>query len=308
MTNNLIQIDYQKILEVILKTVKSSFFWLKTGLILCTLYLLFQKEFNHEFTHRDDYGNSAGIIKPGIGSEVYLNNSTNENTKISKAEIGKSDDKKTLYWWDEIKFKSNENQKTLLANEATAVSNTLSKKEKELAAKLSNLSVVFSSSEALQKKGFSPEVIEMKMSICNGYITQYLNIAIEEAEIFNIPVSITLAQGLLESNAGESKLAKKENNHFGIKCKNKCIGCRCANYSDDDRFDMFRIYDSPWHSFREHSKLILSNRYKHLTKLKRTDYKSWAKGLKKAGYATDVNYAEKLIKIIEFFKLNQHDK
>jgi flagellum-specific peptidoglycan hydrolase FlgJ len=143
-------------------------------------------------------------------------------------------------------------------------------------------------------------VYNAKLEVCKNYINKYLKTAKEEAEIFNIPVSITLAQGLLESNAGESKMSIKENNHFGIKCVNKCIGCRCANYTDDDKYDMFRIFDSPWYSFREHSILLNNSRYKHLTKLNRTDYKNWARGLKTAGYATDKNYADKLIKIIEY--------
>jgi flagellum-specific peptidoglycan hydrolase FlgJ len=195
-----------------------------------------------------------------------------------------------------------------LANEATAVSSALSKEEREQAARLSNLSVAFNSADYFEKNNISMAVVASKQMTCKMYIEKYAETAQEEAKIYNIPASITLAQGLLESNAGDSKLAKKENNHFGIKCKAKCQGCRCANYTDDDKYDMFRIFDSAWHSFREHSKLLSSGRYKYLTKLDRKDYKNWARGLKTAGYATDKKYAEKLITIIEYFKLDRFDK
>ena len=143
---------------------------------------------------------------------------------------------------------------------------------------------------------------------CHSYILRYKKTAQEEADLYGIPVAITLAQGLLESNAGDSKLARKDNNHFGIKCKSKCIGCRCANYTDDSKYDMFRVFDSAWYSFREHSNLLSSKRYRHLSKLDIKDYKNWAYGLKAAGYATDIRYADKLINIIETFHLYKYDK
>lgn len=140
-----------------------------------------------------------------------------------------------------------------------------------------------------------------------AYIEQYAPTAVAEREQFGIPASITLAQAILESDAGESPLAKKEHNHFGIKCRKKCKGCRCANYSDDSHYDMFRIFQSDWHSFREHSKLLQSSRYKHLLKLDAKDYRNWAYGLKAAGYATDPKYPEKLIQLIEDFDLSRFD-
>lgn len=245
---------------------------------------------------------SFGLIpsSDSTGFEKALNETNTEN--IKDGSLSKK------MWWEEI-FEKNKNLNRTgnLANEATAVGAALTEKEKKIAAGLSNLSVVFSQNY-FQKHKIPQSVIDAKMNTCLNYIKKYRETALEEAEIFNIPASITLAQGLLESNAGQSRLALKENNHFGIKCKAKCLGCRCANYTDDDRFDMFRIFESAWESYREHSKLLSGGRYKQLCKNKRSDYKKWAYGLKKAGYATDKNYAEKLIKIIEFFKLNQLDK
>ena len=139
------------------------------------------------------------------------------------------------------------------------------------------------------------------------YIQKYKNISIEEMKRSGIPASITLAQGMLESDNGNSRLARSANNHFGIKChdwKGKTI------YQDDDAADeCFRKYGSAEESFRDHSDFLMSKqRYGFLFNYKSTDYKNWAKGLKKAGYATDRTYAERLIKIIEENNLHYFDQ
>jgi flagellum-specific peptidoglycan hydrolase FlgJ len=162
--------------------------------------------------------------------------------------------------------------------------------------------------EYADKKNVSPKIVEAKLENCRKYVERFAKLAISEMEKFGIPASITLAQGLLETDAGASSLATKSNNHFGIKCRSKCKGCTCRNYSDDDEYDMFRVFDSAWESYREHSILLGSSRYKHLKKLGTKDYKNWAKGIRKAGYATDKKYAEKLIQIIEIMDLYQFDR
>lgn len=210
-------------------------------------------------------------------------------------------------WWQTIHSEQDDIRDELnLANAATAVGAALTAEQKEQAAMYSNLGFVINPSYAKQK-GIDPRIVAYKQQKCNTYIEQFRQTAEEEAELYGIPVAITLAQGLLESNVGDSKLAKNDNNHFGIKCKTKCIGCRCANYTDDSKYDMFRVFDTPWYSFREHSKLLNGGRYKHLKKLPRSDYKNWAHGLQAAGYATDKHYAEKLIKIIEALRLHRFD-
>jgi len=142
-----------------------------------------------------------------------------------------------------------------------------------------------------------------------AYIQRFLKVAESEMEKFAIPASITLAQGLLESNVGESRLATKNKNHFGIKCFSRsCHKGHCSNFTDDSHKDFFRKYGSVWESYRAHSKMLSGKRYKHLKKLSRKDYKGWAKGLKKAGYATDKRYAEKLINLIEELALHEFDK
>ena len=140
----------------------------------------------------------------------------------------------------------------------------------------------------------------------DNYITRFKDVAIQEQKKYGIPASITLAQGLLESAAGQSTMAIKDNNHFGIKCTQKCLGCRCANYADDDIYDMFRIFETAWESYREHSKILLNDRYKSCFKSK--SYKHWAKELQRCGYATSQRYAKNLINIIEKYKLYKYDK
>lgn len=140
------------------------------------------------------------------------------------------------------------------------------------------------------------------------YIDNYKNIAIYQMKTKGVPASIILAQGLLESDNGNSKLAIKANNHFGIKCHNTWSGSTI--YMDDDmRNECFRKYSNPETSYKDHSDFLRgARRYSLLFDLDPTDYKGWAYGLKKAGYATNPHYAEMLIKIIEDNSLYIYDK
>lgn len=139
------------------------------------------------------------------------------------------------------------------------------------------------------------------------YIGRYKNIAIDKMVEYNIPASITLAQGILESGNGLSTLAKKSNNHFGIKCHSGWKGKK-VYHDDDKRNECFRKYASPEGSFNDHSLFLTSRgRYEFLFDLQPDDYKGWAKGLKKAGYATDRKYPKKLISFIENFELYEYD-
>lgn len=140
------------------------------------------------------------------------------------------------------------------------------------------------------------------------YIDKYKKIAVEQMRKYHIPASITLAQGILESDAGRSMLAVEGNNHFGIKCHSTWEG-RKMYYDDDRRGECFRKYGSAVASFEDHSVFLASgSRYAFLFDLKTSDYKGWARGLKKAGYATNPQYADKLINIIELYDLSRFDK
>jgi flagellum-specific peptidoglycan hydrolase FlgJ len=152
-----------------------------------------------------------------------------------------------------------------------------------------------------------PVTSSKKASAVDLYIASYADISMAEMRKYKIPASITLAQGILESGSGNGRLAKEANNHFGIKChgwKGKRI------YHDDDRSkECFRKYRDPNDSYEDHSKFLTGrSRYAALFDLDEDDYKGWAKGLKKAGYATDRNYPKKLISLIERYQLYEFDR
>ena len=139
------------------------------------------------------------------------------------------------------------------------------------------------------------------------YINQYKDLAIEQMLRYHIPASITLAQELFESAAGKSVLVTQGNNHFGIKCHN---WTGPTQYHDDDaRGECFRVYQDARESYEDHSKFLAKQpRYARLFELNQRDYKSWARGLKQCGYATNPQYANKLIQLIELYKLFDYDK
>ena len=140
-----------------------------------------------------------------------------------------------------------------------------------------------------------------------AYIQKYRELAVEEMKKYHIPASITLAQGLLESGAGQSALARKSNNHFGIKCGSDWYG-KTVSHDDDARGECFRAYKHPKDSYEDHSKFLAGRpRYASLFNLNITDYRGWARGLKKAGYATNPRYADQLIGIIELYELYKYD-
>ena len=140
------------------------------------------------------------------------------------------------------------------------------------------------------------------------YIRKYAPLAVLEMHKYDIPASITLAQGILESGNGRSQLASKSNNHFGIKCHVGWKGQK-VYHDDDEKGECFRKYKLVETSYKDHSEFLNGRRrYANLFKLRKSDYKGWAKGLKKAGYATDKKYPKKIIKIIETYNLYEFDK
>ena len=139
------------------------------------------------------------------------------------------------------------------------------------------------------------------------YIKTWKVEAVRQMELYAIPASITLAQGMLESGNGVSELAKKSNNHFGIKCHADWKGGR-TYHDDDEKGECFRVYDNPKDSYEDHSKFLLRSRYAELFDLDIYDYKGWAKGLKKCGYATNPKYADLLITLIERHGLDKIDR
>lgn len=151
---------------------------------------------------------------------------------------------------------------------------------------------------------------EVKSVITNSteeYIKQYSDISMKEMRDYKIPASITLAQGILESSSGRSGLTKKSNNHFGIKCHKGWTGKK-TYHDDDEKGECFRVYKDPRTSFKDHSEFLTTrSRYSSLFDLDPGDYVGWAKGLSRAGYATDRRYPAKLIALIEKYELHQYD-
>ncbi len=140
------------------------------------------------------------------------------------------------------------------------------------------------------------------------YIDTFSEIAQLEMKTYGIPASITLAQGLLESGFGRGELALKTNNHFGIKCHKGWSG-DYELHDDDAKGECFRKYNHPMYSYRDHSEFLKNrSRYAFLFNYRATDYKKWATGLRKAGYATDKRYPQKLISLIEKYQLHRFDK
>jgi flagellum-specific peptidoglycan hydrolase FlgJ len=189
------------------------------------------------------------------------------------------------------------------------------------------LSIVTSSCSLLKKEQQSAPITQItkpaepvknseKVNITNSssiktpaesYIERFKNIAISEMNGSGIPASITLAQGILESGNGNSRLAKEANNHFGIKCSTEWKG-ETILQDDDNKDDCFRVYQSPEESFRDHTEFLKRKRYAPLFELDKNDYRGWANGLKTAGYATNPRYAELLISLVERYELSRFDR
>ncbi|MCP4441852.1 MAG: glucosaminidase domain-containing protein [Aureispira sp.] len=276
---------------------------IRASLLALLIIMVSQKELSFHFSIGGEQNQHINQSPKEVKKMVPLPAAEKKPKKIQRTSIFPQ-----AASWKKVQEKQNSiNNDLNLANAATATSDALTPEQQKKAAKLSNLVVALNPSY-LKRHNIAPNIVAEKQRICLSYIATHLKTANEEAKMFDIPVSITLAQGLLESNAGHSRLAKNDNNHFGIKCRKKCIGCRCANYTDDSKYDMFRIFDSAWYSFREHSKLLSGKRYRHLKKLPRSDYENWAHGLQAAGYATDKKYAKKLITIIEAYQLYRFDQ
>lgn len=139
------------------------------------------------------------------------------------------------------------------------------------------------------------------------YIDRYKDIAVKEMNLYGIPASITLAQGLFESGSGNGELARVANNHFGIKCSADWKG-KSYFKDDDNKNDCFRVYDKPEDSFRDHSNFLKKKNYARLFELDKNDYRGWAVGLKQCGYATNPKYADLLIGVIQKYNLDQYDQ
>lgn len=249
--------------------------WFKIALVAAVGIILMQQNLNFNLSSSDD-------------GQSIQNQDVTSNSKVDKSQNSKNDGSISIFDFTYY-----------------LISEVSSNRDDNRVNNFSNIGLIINP-DFVKKHKIDPKIVAEKQKIVDDYIKRHKGIAKAEEEKFGIPAAITLAQGLLESDAGGSRLARNNNNHFGIKCfSTTCTKGHCVNYTDDTHKDFFRNYESAWGSFRGHSLLLQKPRYASLYKLKKSDYKGWANGLRKAGYATDKRYGEKLITIIEILNLDE---
>lgn len=269
-------------------------YWLRAGLTAFVAYLAISKDISIalKFDNAPTVAQSV-LYTPTSLPAAYKKEVTQPQAAVSKPM--------------NVSLLTNQSKPATSPKKESAAPAALIKDSKEKPSKDPNLANTFSNITHKKDESAAKRAAKRKKQM--AYVKRFSKVAKTEMEKYGIPASITLAQGLLESNVGASRLATRNNNHFGIKCFSKrCGKGHCSNFTDDSHKDFFRKYRSAWESYRAHSKLLTAKRYSKLYKLKKTDYKGWATGLKKAGYATDPKYAEKIIALIEDLKLHQYDR
>lgn len=258
--------------------------WFNLLLIIGFFQLLSQNQMDFEFTIKTNTINDQFSNRPlrePISLETRIDKSKRVESSMSLGSFS-------------LISKKSDNEITNQISDKTAVKNESDQ---------SFLSFIFYH-DSTGEHPIDSALLEYQYSTCQKYIKRFSPVAVIEMHKFGIPASIKLAQALLESNVGTNQQAVEFNNHFGIKCFSKnCGNSHCFNSVDGS----YRSYENAWTSFRNHSLFLQNEKYKHLNAIGTFDYKNWAISLENAGYSSDKNYAEKLIKIIEFFNLNQFD-
>ena len=287
--------------------------WMKIVILAFALFIILKKDISLNFDLRAAGGqihSKQGHATLNAAYHSFGNNEITSSGFSQKKAIQKVEEKTAVTQKMEMSLPTFgiDDPKVVLETEKAITKTSPKKKTKDNRANhFFNIAFILNPNHAV-KKGIDKRIVEEKNGNCYRYVKRYRDIAINEMKKYGIPASITLAQGLLESDAGGSRLSRANNNHFGIKCfSKKCGKHHCSNFTDDTHKDFFRKYKNVWQSYRAHSIFLQGKRYAHLQKLGTKDYKGWAKGLRKAGYATDKRYADKLIKIIEVMKLNDYD-
>ncbi len=270
--------------------------WYKVIMLLIVAYVFTQKNISFSVNTQDAGSASSDIAIPPQGSPASASigspKSLANSPKLMQA-TAETDEASVVGGLLELGSAAKSSSKA----KSAPVGNTMS-----------NLAPVLNPNY-IKKHNISKEVVAEKLQTCDDYVNKFSAAAVREMHVYGIPASVTLAQGLLESNAGESLLATKANNHFGIKCFSKtCKRGHCMNASDDTHKDFFRMYPNAGDCYHAHSEFLQADRYKWLKKYPKSDYKNWAKGLKKSGYATAPHYAEALITIVETLDLQKYDK
>lgn len=274
--------------------------WYKVIILLIVAYIFTQKNISFSINTQDAGSANSDTNAPPSGS---ANNSASIGSPKSLA-----NSQKLMATTVETEEASVVGGLLELGSAAKSAAKASKGKSAPLGNSMSNLAPVLNPTY-IKKHNISKDIVDEKLETCQAYVDKFSAAAVREMHAYGIPASITLAQGLLESNAGESLLATKANNHFGIKCFSKtCKRGHCMNASDDTHKDFFRMYPNAGDCYHAHSEFLQADRYKWLKKFPKNDYKNWAKGLKKSGYATAPHYAEALITIVEELDLKQYDK
>lgn len=265
-------------------------YWLVMAGLAVGLWLIYLPSYNHKYKQTDKVYRNERQHSPNAYSAIFASShSTSSNTGV--LHITENQPSRIR----DSRLSKPMNVSLLATSTGTPVPS------------LPNLTFILSPGY-LKKHNIPESVVREKRRKCEAYINRYGPVAVSEMHRYGIPASIKLAQGLLESDVGESALAQGNHNHFGIKCFSRtCEKGHCSNHNDDSHKDFFRIYKSPLESYRAHSEFLQHKRYRDLRRFPSDDYKSWARGLKEAGYATDPKYADKLIAIIETLELGDWD-
>ncbi len=269
-------------------------YWLRAGLMAIVAYLAISKDISIALQFDSAPTLTQNVLHTPQSLPMSYKKEETRSQKVSTRPMN-------------VSLLTNKSTPAVSSKKESSPPAALVKDSNEESSKDPNLANTFSNITHKKDESAAKRAAKRKKQL--AYVKRFSKVAKTEMEKFGIPASITLAQGLLESNVGASRLATRNNNHFGIKCFSKrCSKGHCSNFTDDSHKDFFRKYKSAWESYRAHSRLLTAKRYNKLYKLKKTDYKEWAKGLKKAGYATDPRYAEKIIALIEDLNLHQYDK
>jgi len=274
--------------------------WFNLSLLAFAIFILTQKDITMEFTMRNN---------PGDGIQQSIQPSTSESAKVVPAVVPLStvsqkdlpNSNQQFGWGDLPDLIRNTGSKGNLSSPKSTMTN------EEAVAGYPNIRFLLFP-EMSNSTNLSESAINSLNNKCKAYARRFAPVAMAEMGRYGVPASITIAQAILHSNAGDEILATKNNNHFGIRCfSNECPKGHCSHYGSETHKSFYRNFNTAWESFRAHSLLLTSKKYKHLLKVDKNDYQAWAKGLQKAGYSKDAQYAAKLIRIIEAMQLSELD-
>ncbi len=274
--------------------------WFSLSLLAFVLFILTQKDITMEFTMRSNP--NAIPAQSATTKDTEKGKVVPAAAPLSKAESSTKAESTQQFGWGNLPdLIRNTGSKGNLADTKEKISN------QESVATHPNVRFLLFP-EMTKSADLSESAINSLNNKCKAYARRFAPVAMAEMGRYGVPASITVAQAILHSNAGDDPLATTSNNHFGIQCFSKeCPKGHCSHHGTEVHKSFYRNFNTAWESFRAHSLLLTGKKYQHLLKLDKNDYQAWAKGLQKAGYSKDPQYAAKLIRIIEAMQLAELD-